>query len=537
MERFKYGLLRVINVSGLTFLEPIVRLCYREEPKLQLQKIGRFIVIPVLTFAIFLGLWSVLAPILKTKSGEVPTPAVVLDAAQGIYQFHTRETDKQKAYTLEGAEREAVLASVEAELLKVRDNKVIAGDNVSAAEQVKAAEQKSLLAPVEQNLEIRQAEIAEARRVREAALQIKAEKIQAGDLSARNEFLAYLRGHQQQIEKEDDSLKALGASKAEIRDRKDLDLILALKEQTAVSEKEQYLTKKTDLLTRNNRSLKVEEELAQLKAVQKKYAQASGADLVTLGNQMLAIEQRIHKLETSDYAKPWTLPMQIVRSVACVFTGFVLATLIAIPIGILCGVSPTFMAAVTPFIALFKPVSPIVWLPISLIIVGGFITDPDKHWLMVTLSQLPLIGWLEINPAFIASAITVALCSLWPTLVNTALGVASIDKDHINVARVLRLTFTQRLFKIVIPSALPLIFAGLRISLGVGWMVLIAAELLSSSEGIGKFVWDMFNNGSSETFAQMFVVVFVVGVIGLMLDRTMIVFQRLVSFDGAPAAI
>jgi nitrate/nitrite transport system permease protein len=93
------------------------------------------------------------------------------------------------------------------------------------------------------------------------------------------------------------------------------------------------------------------------------------------------------------------------------------------------------------------------------------------------------------------------------------------------------------LFKIVIPSALPLIFAGLRISLGVGWMVLIAAELLSSSEGIGKFVWDMFNNGSSQTFAQMFVVVFVVGIVGLILDRTMIVFQRLVSFDDAPTAI
>ena len=84
---------------------------------------------------------------------------------------------------------------------------------------------------------------------------------------------------------------------------------------------------------------------------------------------------------------------------------------------------------------------------------------------------------------------------------------------------------------------MPLIFAGLRISLGVGWMVLIAGELLSSSPGLGKFVWDMFNNGSSETFAQMFVVVFFVGVIGLLLDRMMIVFQRMVSFDGAPTAI
>ncbi|MEM6798969.1 MAG: ABC transporter permease, partial [Planctomycetota bacterium] len=83
----------------------------------------------------------------------------------------------------------------------------------------------------------------------------------------------------------------------------------------------------------------------------------------------------------------------------------------------------------------------------------------------------------------------------------------------------------------------PLVFAGLRISLGVGWMVLIAAELLSSSEGLGKFVWDQFNNGASDSFAKMVVVVFVVGVIGLILDRMMIAFQRLVSFDGAPTAI
>jgi len=229
--------------------------------------------------------------------------------------------------------------------------------------------------------------------------------------------------------------------------------------------------------------------------------------------------------------------MQIIRSVVCVFAGFVLGSVIAIPIGILCGLNRVFMAAMTPFIAIFKPVSPIVWLPIALIIVGGFIPEPDKHWFIQGLWEAPLIGWLKINPAFIASAITVALCSLWATLVNTALGVSSIDKDHMNVARVLRLGFRDRLFKIVIPSSLPLIFTGLRISLGVGWMVLIAAELLSSSEGIGKFVWDQFNNGASDSFAKMVVVVFVVGIIGLVLDRIMIVFQRMVSFDGAPTGL
>ncbi|MEM6561423.1 MAG: ABC transporter permease subunit, partial [Planctomycetota bacterium] len=237
------------------------------------------------------------------------------------------------------------------------------------------------------------------------------------------------------------------------------------------------------------------------------------------------------------YAKPYTLPMQVVRSILCVFVGFFVGTAIAVPIGVLCGLSPTFMGVMTPYIALFKPVSPIVWLPIFLIVVGGFITDPDKHWFTLWLWDLPWLGQFKINPAFIASALTVAMCSLWATMTNTALGVASIDKDHINVAKVLQLGFFSRLFKIILPSALPLIFAGLRISLGVGWMVLIAAELLAGSEGIGKFVWDQFNNGASDSFAKMFVVVFVVGAIGLLLDRIMIVLQRAVSFEGSVAAV
>ncbi|MEM8782110.1 MAG: ABC transporter permease subunit, partial [Planctomycetota bacterium] len=253
--------------------------------------------------------------------------------------------------------------------------------------------------------------------------------------------------------------------------------------------------------------------------------------------RVISAEERLTKTEESSYAKPATIYYQIQRSILCVFAGFFLGSAIAIPIGVLCGLSTTFMGAMTPFIALFKPVSPIVWLPIALIVASALIPDPDKHWFTQWMWDLPLIGEYKINPAFLASAATVALCSLWATMVNTALGVASVDKDHLNVAKVLRLGFWSRLFKIVLPSSLPLVFAGLRISLGVGWMVLIAAELLSSSEGIGKFVWDQFNNGASDSFAKMMVVVFVVGAIGLILDRIMVVFQRLVSFEGSIAAV
>jgi len=173
-------------------------------------------------------------------------------------------------------------------------------------------------------------------------------------------------------------------------------------------------------------------------------------------------------------------------------------------------------------IQIFEPVSPLAWLPIVMIVVGAlYTTKPDEAW---------------FEKSFISSALTVALCSLWPTLTNTALGVASIEKDHLNVARVLNLDLWTRIRKIVIPSSLPLIFAGLRISLGVGWMVLIAAEMLAQNPGLGKFVWDMFQNGSSQTLAQIMVAVFTIGIIGFLLDRCMVALQKSVSFDTQVSA-
>ena len=228
------------------------------------------------------------------------------------------------------------------------------------------------------------------------------------------------------------------------------------------------------------------------------------------------------KFRERKYADSPTYLDQIMTSLKTVFAGFVIATMIAVPIGILCGLSETFMASMNPLIQIFKPVSPLAWLPIVMIIVGAlYTTNPQEAW---------------FEKSFISSAITVALCSLWPTLVNTALGVASIDKDHLNVARVLKLGAFARVFKIIIPSSLPLMFTGLRISLGVGWMVLIAAEMLAQNPGLGKFVWDMYQNGSSQTLAQIMVAVFTIGLIGFSLDRIMVICQRLVSFDTVVSA-
>jgi nitrate/nitrite transport system permease protein len=201
---------------------------------------------------------------------------------------------------------------------------------------------------------------------------------------------------------------------------------------------------------------------------------------------------------------------QILTSLKTVFTGFLLASLVAVPLGILCGTSRIVQAALNPVIQVFRPVSPLAWLPIVTLIVSAvYVTSED--------------AWFE--KSFLVSAITVTLCSLWPTLINTALGVASIDRDLVNVGRVLKLSWHTKVFKVVLPSALPLIFTGMRLSLGVGWMVLIAAEMLAQNPGLGKFVWDEFQNGSQDSLGRIMVAVLTIGLIGFLLDRLMVALQ------------
>ncbi|HEX9881241.1 MAG TPA: ABC transporter permease [Hyphomicrobium sp.] len=208
---------------------------------------------------------------------------------------------------------------------------------------------------------------------------------------------------------------------------------------------------------------------------------------------------------------------QILTSLKTVFTGFLLASLIAIPLGILCGLSGTFNAALNPIIQIFKPVSPLAWLPIVTMVVSAVYIEEQAGF----------------PKSFITSAVTVTLCSLWPTLINTAVGVASIDRDLVNVGRVLKLSWPTKVFKVVLPSALPYIFTGLRLSLGVGWMVLIAAEMLAQNPGLGKFVWDEFQNGSSDSLARIMVAVLTIGVIGFLLDRVMVALQAAVTHGPA----
>lgn len=215
------------------------------------------------------------------------------------------------------------------------------------------------------------------------------------------------------------------------------------------------------------------------------------------------------------YTGKATLVDQVVTSLYTVAFGFFMASMIAIPIGILCGLNEKFYQSINPIIQTLKPISPLAWLPLVTILVSALYVSED-----------PLF-----EKSFLTSAFTVAMCCLWPTVINTTVGVTSIDSDLINVSRVLRLHPLAHLKSIVIPSAIPMIFTGLRLSLATGWMVLIAAEMLAQNPGLGKFIWDEFQNGSSHSLGRIMVAVLVIGLIGFLLDRLMLLIQGKVSWD------
>jgi len=210
---------------------------------------------------------------------------------------------------------------------------------------------------------------------------------------------------------------------------------------------------------------------------------------------------------------------QILTSLVTVFTGFIMASLIAIPIGIVTGLSNDLYRSINPIVQLLKPVSPLAWLPIVTMVVSAVYVSDDPMF----------------DKSYLTSAFTVMLCCMWPTLINTAVGVSTVDKDLINVSQVLRLGWFTKVYKIILPSAVPMIFTGLRLSLSIGWMVLIAAEMLAQNPGLGKFVWDEFQNGSSNSLGRIMVAVIAIGIVGYMLDRGMLMLQKKVSWDKSVA--
>ena len=210
---------------------------------------------------------------------------------------------------------------------------------------------------------------------------------------------------------------------------------------------------------------------------------------------------------------------QIGTSLITVMSGFAVAAAIAIPLGIAIGLSKNLNTAINPIIQIFKPVSPLAWLPLVTMVVSAVYVSPE-----------PMFA-----KSFLNSMITVTLCCLWPMVINTSVGVSAINADWNNVSRVLRLPSLIHVQKIVLPASIPAIFTGMRLSLGIAWMVLIAAEMLAQNPGLGKFVWDEFQNGSSQSLSRIMTAVFVIGFIGFLLDRGMLQLQRMVSWDKASA--
>jgi len=189
----------------------------------------------------------------------------------------------------------------------------------------------------------------------------------------------------------------------------------------------------------------------------------------------------------------------LLASLRRVLLGFLLGAAVAIPVGFLIGMSKTAMMVLNPVIQIFKPVSPLAWLPIALSIFN--LADPSAIFVIF-------------------------ITSLWPTMINTALGVSSVSKDYLDVARVLEMSSWRRITKIILPASLPYIFTGLRISLGIAWLVIVAVEMLTGGVGIGFFVWDEW---SRLNLSSVFLAVFVIGLTGLLLDAAVGKIQELVT--------
>jgi nitrate/nitrite transport system permease protein len=192
--------------------------------------------------------------------------------------------------------------------------------------------------------------------------------------------------------------------------------------------------------------------------------------------------------------------IQLAYSIARVLSGYLLAAMVAIPLGFLIGMSPLMSRALDPFIQIMKPISPLAWMPLAL---------------------------YTIKDSSLSAIFVIFICSLWPMLINTAFGVATVRKDWINVAKTLELSPGRTAWRVILPAAAPTILTGMRISIGIAWLVIVAAEMLVGGTGIGYFVWNEWNNLS---ITNVINAILLIGLVGMVLDQIMGRFQRAVSY-------
>ena len=192
--------------------------------------------------------------------------------------------------------------------------------------------------------------------------------------------------------------------------------------------------------------------------------------------------------------------IQLAYSLARVLTGFLLAMAVAIPLGFMIGMSPLLSKAFNPFIQILKPISPLAWMPLAL---------------------------YTIKDSATSAIFVIFICAIWPTLLNTAFGVANIRKEWLNVVRTLQIGALRRAYAIILPAAAPMIFTGMRISIGIAWLVIVAAEMLVGGTGLGYFVWNEWNNMS---ITNVIVAILIIGVIGMLFDQLLARCTALVSY-------
>ena len=192
--------------------------------------------------------------------------------------------------------------------------------------------------------------------------------------------------------------------------------------------------------------------------------------------------------------------VQLAYSIARVLLGFGLAALVAIPVGFLIGMSPLLYRALDPFIQVLKPISPLAWMPLAL---------------------------FTLKDSNVSAVFVIFVCSIWPMLINTVFGVASVRRDWLNVARTLEVSPVRKALAVILPAAAPTIMTGMRISIGIAWLVIVAAEMLVGGTGIGYFVWNEWNNLS---LTNVIFAILVIGVVGMLLDLSFAQLQKLVTY-------
>ena len=225
--------------------------------------------------------------------------------------------------------------------------------------------------------------------------------------------------------------------------------------------------------------------------------------LEALNNNLHYILNPFSQKGPGDLGIGWLLLASLRR----VSIGFLLGAAIAIPLGFLIGLSRTALLIFNPIIQILRPVSPLAWLPIALAMFG--IAEPSAIFVIF-------------------------ITSLWPTIINTALGVSSVPKDYLDVAAVLEMPQYRKIFKIILPASLPYIFTGLRLSLGIAWLVIVAVEMLTGGVGIGFFLWDEWNRLN---LSSVFLAVIVIGITGLVLDYLISKLQVWVTHRPATVAL